>query len=37
MKNISELHNQEKEVSAVNLFKGEVGTATAIQLIETVF
>ncbi|MBK6482707.1 MAG: hypothetical protein KBF32_02030 [Chitinophagales bacterium] len=32
MKNISELHNQEKEVSAVNLFKGEVGTATAIQL-----
>lgn len=32
MKNISELHNQEKEASAVNLFKGEVGTATAIQL-----
>jgi quercetin dioxygenase-like cupin family protein len=32
MKNISELHNTEKEVSAVNLFKGELGTTTAIQL-----
>ncbi|MDP3180790.1 MAG: hypothetical protein Q8M67_03155, partial [Bacteroidota bacterium] len=30
--NIIELHNQEKEVSAVSLFKGELGTATAIQL-----
>lgn len=30
--NIIELHNQEKEVSAASLFKGELGTATAIQL-----
>lgn len=30
--NIKELHNQEKEVSGVSLFKGELGTATAIQL-----
>lgn len=30
--NIKELHTQEKEVSAVSLFKGELGTATAIQL-----
>lgn len=29
--NILELHNQEKEVSAVSLFKGELGTATAIK------
>ena len=32
MKNISELHRMDKEVSAVNFFKGEVGTSTAIQL-----
>lgn len=32
MKNLSELHQQEKEVSAVSLFKGELGTATAIQI-----
>jgi quercetin dioxygenase-like cupin family protein len=32
MKNISELHNSDKEVSAVGLFKGELGTATAIQI-----
>lgn len=32
MKNISELHRTEKKFSAVNLFKGECGTATAIQL-----
>lgn len=32
MKSLIELHQQEKEVSAVNLFKGELGTATAIQL-----
>lgn len=32
MKNLIELHQQEKEVSAVNLFKGELGTTTAIQL-----
>lgn len=30
--NILELHTNEKEVSAVILFKGELGTATAIQL-----
>lgn len=30
--NIIELHNQEKEVSAASLFKGDLGTATAIQL-----
>lgn len=30
--NIIEIHNQEKEVSALTLFKGELGTATAIQL-----
>lgn len=30
--NIEELHQQTKEVSATSLFKGEVGTATAIQL-----
>jgi quercetin dioxygenase-like cupin family protein len=30
--NIKELHNQEKEVSAMNLFKSETATATAIQL-----
>ena len=32
MKNLIELHQHEKEVSAVNLFKGELGTTTAIQL-----
>lgn len=30
--NIEELHNTEKEVSALPLFKGEVGTTVAIQL-----
>lgn len=30
--NIYELHQSNKEVSALGLFKGEVGTATAIQL-----
>ncbi|HCS20897.1 MAG TPA: hypothetical protein DIW47_10135 [Bacteroidetes bacterium] len=30
--NITELHQNDKEVSAVNLFKGELGTSTAIQL-----
>lgn len=32
--NIAELHQNEKEVSAINLFKGEVGSTTAIQLLE---
>lgn len=32
MKNISEIHSSDKEVSAVSLFKGELGTLTAIQL-----
>lgn len=32
--NIKDLHNQAKEVSALSLFKGEMGTATAIQLKE---
>lgn len=32
MKNIRELHQTEKEVSAQSLFKGEQGTATVIQL-----
>jgi len=32
MKNISELHSSVKEVSAANLFKGDLGTATAIQI-----
>lgn len=30
--NIKELHLSEKEVSAIRLFKGELATATAIQL-----
>ncbi|HLV45679.1 cupin domain-containing protein [Myroides odoratus] len=30
--NIADLHQQEKEVSAINFFKGELGTATTIQL-----
>ncbi|TDK43563.1 cupin domain-containing protein [Algoriphagus formosus] len=30
--NLAELHTSEKEVSAQNLFKGELGTSTAIQL-----
>lgn len=30
--NITELHQQLKEVSAVSLFKGELGTVTAIQI-----
>lgn len=30
--NILELHQNEKEVSAIPLFKGELGTATAMQL-----
>ena len=32
MKNIRELHSPDKEVSALSLFKGELGTATAIQI-----
>lgn len=32
MKNLSELHQSDKEVSAQSLFKGELGTTTAIQL-----
>ncbi|HMR86808.1 MAG TPA: hypothetical protein PKD51_01575 [Saprospiraceae bacterium] len=32
MKNLSQLHQTDKEVSAQSLFKGEIGTATAIQL-----
>jgi quercetin dioxygenase-like cupin family protein len=32
MKNIRDLHSQEKPVSAISLFKGELGTTTAIQL-----
>lgn len=31
--NLSELHDQSKEVSALALFKGEIGSATAIQLL----
>ncbi|WP_020537300.1 cupin domain-containing protein [Lewinella cohaerens] len=31
---LRDLHNQAKEVSALSLFKGEMGTATAIQLKE---
>ncbi|MGE4347975.1 MAG: hypothetical protein AB7D46_11270 [Flavobacteriaceae bacterium] len=30
--NLADLHQQQKEVSAINLFKGELGTTTAIQL-----
>lgn len=30
--NIEDLHSNEKEVSAIPLFKGELGTSTAIQL-----
>lgn len=30
--NLQDLHQQEKEVSALALFKGELGVATAIQL-----
>lgn len=32
MSNLIEIHNLDKEISAVSLFKGELGTATAIQL-----
>lgn len=32
MKNLSELHLSDKEVSAQSLFRGELGTTTAIQL-----
>ncbi len=32
--NIKELHKQDKEVSALSLFKGETGDATSIQLKE---
>lgn len=32
MKKLNDLHSLDKEVSAVSLFKGEHGTATAIQL-----
>lgn len=30
--NLSQLHTQEKEVSATSLFKGEIGSATTMQL-----
>lgn len=33
IKHISELHKSDKDVSAQSLFKGESGTATAIQLL----
>ena len=32
--NIKELHSSDKEVSALSLFKGEIGSATTIQLLE---
>lgn len=32
--NIKELHTKEKPVSAVSLFKGELGNATAIQILQ---
>ena len=32
--NIKKLHTQEKPVSAINFFKGEMGTATAIQILK---
>ena len=31
---ISNLHTQDKEVSAITLFKGELGTTTAIQILK---
>lgn len=31
---ISNLHSQDKEVSAINLFNGELGTSTAIQILK---
>lgn len=31
---ISNLHTQDKEVSAISLFKGELGTSTAIQILK---
>ncbi len=31
--NIEDLHNDQKKVSAISLFKGELGTSTAIQLL----
>ena len=33
---ISNLHTQDKEVSAITLFKGELGTTTAIQILKDV-
>lgn len=32
--NIKELHSQEKPVSAISLFKSELGNATAIQILK---
>ena len=32
--NIKELHTQEKPVSATSLFKGELGNATAIKILQ---
>jgi len=32
--NIKELHTQEKPVSAISLFKSELGNATAIQILQ---
>lgn len=32
--NIQKLHNYDKEVSAISLFKGEIGSSTAIQILE---
>lgn len=31
---ISNIHTQDKEVSAISLFKGELGTSTAIQILK---
>ena len=31
---ISNLHTQDKEVSVISLFKGEIGTSTAIQILK---
>lgn len=32
--NIKDLHSQEKPVSAISLFKSELGNATAIQILQ---
>ena len=33
--NVNSLHTQNKKVSTQNLFKGEIGSATAIQLLKS--